>query len=439
MWFKKAKESDKWTNWGRNQSSTPRQMWYPQNFAELQKIVQDASYQGFNVHAYGAGHSWSNLVPTSGYLINTRHLNAFLGVDLEKKQIHVEAGMPLYQLNSVLDEHGLALSNLGRVTEQSITGATATGTHGTGHTPTLASFITEVELLSPEGQKLTISAEQLAHYLPAARLSLGVLGIIYALKLQCEPAFVLESRCTITPFQETFDNYEKLRQEHDYWMFEWNPYTEKALVYAWDRTALPPTNNSWGRVMAGIKEATLNTLTVLSKPFPHFAPTLIDMRFRFSAHSALRAKSYKVFTRPYLGMRYVECEMSIKHEFLPQVVQELKTLFKEYQEQGIYVPRVTFRFVEEEKETLLSPTFDGKRVFISLVMLADAPFALVFPDYQARMAQFNARPHWGKVHRMNSELAHHLYGDNMKTFLKIREELDPKGLFLNEQIKSIIA
>src|SRR6185295_2294743 len=165
IWSMQKTKSGKWSNWGKNQTCQPRKIWYPENLEELKTILKEAYNKKINVRAYGAGHSWSNIVPTSGYLINTDRLNRLLEVDLEKNQVRIEAGMPLHELNRYLEEQGLALQNLGRVTVQSIAGATATGTHGTGHTATLASFITEVELLSADGTLHTISSTQNASWL----------------------------------------------------------------------------------------------------------------------------------------------------------------------------------------------------------------------------------------------------------------------------------
>jgi FAD/FMN-containing dehydrogenase len=46
--------------------------------------------------------------------------------------VTAEAGIRLSQLHEHLDEAGLALSNLGSISEQSLAGAISTGTHGTG-------------------------------------------------------------------------------------------------------------------------------------------------------------------------------------------------------------------------------------------------------------------------------------------------------------------
>lgn len=427
----------KWINWGLNQTCNPLKMWYPKNLQELKDIVKEAREKKVNVRAVGSGHSWSNLVPTSGYLINTDNLNRLLSVDKAKKQVRIEGGMKLHQLNEILKDHGLALTNLGRVTKQSIAGATATGTHGTGHTPTLSSFIMGVELLTADGTLHVITADQNPDLLAAARLSLGSLGLIYALTLQCEDNFVLENQCEVKEFDAIFRDHDRLLKAHDYWMFEWNPYTGKALTYAWDRTRSSHSRSVLRKYVNAFHEATFDLLSILIKPFPQFNPALIDLRYRFTAHASFCADSVAVLTRPYVGMRYVECEMSIRPSYLPQAVEMLKKLFAKYQQKEIYVPRVTFRFVAHEKGTLLSPTYDGDRVFISLVMPAHSAFNEVFPDYQSRMEAFEARPHWGKIHQIDQEMAHKLYGDNLTQFLNIRERLDPLGMFLNEQINAL--
>lgn len=428
---------NKWINWGENLEAYPEGIFSPNNKSELIALIKEAQAKNITIHAYGSKHSWSNLVPTSGYLINTENLNKLLDVDFSKKQIHVEAGMTLHDLNIILDEHGLALSNLGRVTVQSIAGATATGTHGTGHTPTLSAFIIGAEVITDKGESRIVS-ENDPETLAAIKLSLGGLGIIYSLKLQCEPKFTLSSYCYITEFETIYQNYAKQQETNDHWMFEWNPYTGKALAYEWNRTNEAPTPSYLSGFMAAVKELTLNTLTLLGKPFPKLNPFLIDLRFRFSSHALKNDKSFLVFTRPYQGMRYVECEMSIKQEHIPDAVAMLKDMFYKYQLKHIFVPRVTFRFVSEEKGTFLSPVHDGNRVFISLVMPAHSEFEMVYADYQAQMEKFNARPHWGKVHRMDKELASKLYGENLEKYLKIRQEFDPQGVFLNEQIKLIM-
>ena len=46
--------------------------------------------------------------------------------------VTVGAGTPLHRLNAELVRHGWSLTNLGDIDRQTVAGALATGTHGTG-------------------------------------------------------------------------------------------------------------------------------------------------------------------------------------------------------------------------------------------------------------------------------------------------------------------
>ncbi|MBA3722929.1 MAG: FAD-binding protein [Parachlamydiaceae bacterium] len=426
-----------WRNWGLNLTSTPKKIFAPKNLEELKNIIQEARSKGINVRPFGSGHSWSNLVPTDGYLISTENLNRLIKIDIEKQRIKIEAGMRLDRLNEILDEHGLALSNMGRIVLQTIAGATATGTHGTGHTPSMSSFIKEAELLGADGTLYVISEDQNSELLPAVRLSLGGLGVIYSLTLQCEPAFVLETRRYITNFEDVKSNFKSFYNEHDYSMFEWNPYTGKTLCYSWDKTSLPPTNNWWLKILNYFSEGVYDTLVILSSPFPSFMPSLINLRYCLLSHDTYREKSYKTLTRSFKGLRYIETELAVESKYMPRVFEEMQVLFAKYKSLDIYVPRITFRFVSKEPGTLIIPNFDANRVYISLVMLSDSTYMPLFNDFQEMMSAYDARPHWGKINNLNAELARKLYGNRIDQFMKIRDKLDPQDMFMNEQLRAI--
>lgn len=65
-------------------------------------------------------------------MVNLDRLNQLLTVDIRARTASVQAGMTLHELHRVLAENGLALSNLGSISDQTIAGVMATATHGTG-------------------------------------------------------------------------------------------------------------------------------------------------------------------------------------------------------------------------------------------------------------------------------------------------------------------
>ncbi|EUA88608.1 FAD binding domain protein, partial [Mycobacterium ulcerans str. Harvey] len=65
-------------------------------------------------------------------MVDMAGMQRIVNVDPEAGLATVEGGAKLRPLFSQLAEHGLALENQGDIDKQSITGATATATHGTG-------------------------------------------------------------------------------------------------------------------------------------------------------------------------------------------------------------------------------------------------------------------------------------------------------------------
>src|SRR5207245_398201 len=76
--------------------------------------------------------------------------------------------------------------------EESIAGAISTGTHGTGlRFGSLSTQIVGMNLVTAEGRLLQISLDQQPELMAAARVSLGALGVITQVTIQCVQAFNL--------------------------------------------------------------------------------------------------------------------------------------------------------------------------------------------------------------------------------------------------------
>src|ERR687893_665371 len=174
-----------WSNWSRGQSCVPAEHLRPATRAE----VADAVARGRAVRVAGAGHSFSAGVPTDGTLLSLERLDRVLDADAASGLVRVEAGITLRRLSRELMLHQLALPNLGDIDAQSLAGAIATGTHGTGgRLPNLSAQVEAVELVLGDGSQRTVSEGDL---LRAARIGLGALGVMVAVTLRCVPAFRL--------------------------------------------------------------------------------------------------------------------------------------------------------------------------------------------------------------------------------------------------------
>ena len=161
----KLADRSSWTNWAGNQSCAPARIARPASESELVDLVKAAAAAGQRVKAVGSGHSFTSIACTDGVLVDLSGLGRVLGVEPatpdRPAQVTVEAGIKLHRLSDELDARGLALQNMGDIDRQSISGATQTGTHGTGlRFGNLSTQIIGMRLVTADGSVLDLSAER---------------------------------------------------------------------------------------------------------------------------------------------------------------------------------------------------------------------------------------------------------------------------------------
>ncbi|MER7456823.1 FAD-binding protein [Micromonospora sp. NPDC126480] len=117
-------------NWSGSLAFTPAERVEPGSEAEVRDLVLRARDSGTTVRPVGSGHSSSPLVRTDGILLSLDRMSGVLHDDGARATAW--AGTRLKVLGEGLYDAGLAMDNLGDVDYQSVAGATATGTHGTG-------------------------------------------------------------------------------------------------------------------------------------------------------------------------------------------------------------------------------------------------------------------------------------------------------------------
>ena len=144
---------------------------------------------------------------------------------------HGAAGTTLRALNAALAEFGLALANLGDIDAQTISGALATGTHGTGaRLGGLATQIEALDLVLADGSLVTCSASAQPELFAAARVGLGALGVVSAVTLRCVPSFTLAADERPMPVEQVIEEFDALAADNDHFEFYWFPYGRQALV-----------------------------------------------------------------------------------------------------------------------------------------------------------------------------------------------------------------
>src|SRR5262249_55469337 len=119
-------------NWSHTASCEPARVLRPSNEEDIRAILADAHRAHRTVKVVGARHSPGDVFCTEGDLVDLTRLNRVLSFDCTERILEVEAGTRLSAINEYLRAQGFALPNLGSISDQTISGAISTGTHGTG-------------------------------------------------------------------------------------------------------------------------------------------------------------------------------------------------------------------------------------------------------------------------------------------------------------------
>jgi FAD/FMN-containing dehydrogenase len=229
--------SDEWSNWARQQRCRPREVLVPSDEAALADAVRRAADAGRTVRPVGSGHSFTALCVTDDVQVDLSRLDRV--IDLDARGVaRVQAGITLHALSAELHRHGRALENMGDVDTQTLAGALATGTHGTGaRFANLSAQMVGGRLVTADGPVLDVGSDP--ELLLAARVSLGALGTLSEIDLQTVPAFRLHKVEEVRPLEELLADLDDLVAGHDHVELYALPWSTRALLLRTRRTEEP--------------------------------------------------------------------------------------------------------------------------------------------------------------------------------------------------------
>lgn len=227
--------------WAETFESNPALFLQPRSVEDVQEIVRWAVNYNKNVVVVGANHSPSDITMTDGWLVSIDHLCRVISYVQRKTytDVTVEAGIRLKDLIELLHRKGLALQNLGSISEQSVAGVISTGSHGASYIHGLISEqIVGLDIVTETGHIVTVSDHENKDLFKAALIGLGSFGIIVRAKLRCIPTFNIESRAYVLDFDkllapQTWNSIFLASEFHRIW---WYPYCDKVYVWHGDKT-----------------------------------------------------------------------------------------------------------------------------------------------------------------------------------------------------------
>ena len=125
--------------------------------------------------------------------------------------------------------------------------------------------------------------------------------------------------------------------------------------------------------------------------------------------------------------------MNIALEKFNLVFQEIREAIKKNQFQTL-LP-IEIRFVKSD-HIWLSPAFERESVYFAVHTFISEDFRPYFDCIEGIFKKHHGRPHWGKWHSLKKDDFLKLY-PKFQDFMKVRNEFDPHGIFLNRHLKDI--
>ncbi|NKB35209.1 MAG: FAD-binding protein [Pseudomonadales bacterium] len=419
-------QSTPWRNWSGGLNFQPQGRF---DITEEEQLIELLKSTTGAIRPVGSGHSFSPLIPTDGHLVVIDQLNGILDYDNDSMQATFGAGSRLGDLGAPLYEIGQGMMNLPDIDRQTVAGATATGTHGTGvEFNSLSGYITGLRLVTPNGEIRDIDASD-GDLFDAARVNVGALGVVTQVRMQNRSAYKLKKREWTAPTEDILSRFDELAANHRH--FEIFPlvYSDYSLVLQIDESDEPI-----GQTIIPAEETTLADLRPLGVDATPAEKLAMNNALAERAEvSEAVDLSYKLLSNIRVNP-FNEMEYSVPAEVGADCVREvLKTIYDEAIE--VDFP-LEYRYVKPESPWLSMAYGDEPHATISIHRNASQDYRPYFDRIEPIFWKYGGRPHWGKIHSLGFSELERLY-PRYRDFVEVRESLDPSGRMLNDHLKKL--
>jgi hypothetical protein len=427
------------------------------------------------VRAVGAGHAWSDVALTDGYLAEPRRLGGLVPLDdgtlrpqpPDRRLVRVLGGTHLRDLNAALDREGLALPNMGGYDAQTIAGVVSTSTHGSGlRWGPFPSLVRSLDLVVSGGEVVRVeppdgptdpAAFAAAHgdarrlvqderAFLAAVCGIGVLGLIHSLVLEVREKFWLNEVRTVSTWEAVRDTLTEdgVLGEGDHYELFLNPYAGKGgdhRVVVTRRADCPEPAHQ------APDKGERDPLTELASQLPitgvllRFAarhlPSLLAWRFDATlaglADDGYAAVSYRVFNigeANKLPAYSMELGVALEGGRHLETVDRILAVAQERRKRDrlVHTSPIALRFTAGSP-AYASMMHGGATMMIELIMVDGSRRGYeLLEGYEERLADLGARPHWGQYNTLTPGRARALY-PRWDDWLAVEGELNASGVF----------
>jgi L-gulonolactone oxidase len=452
-------------NFGRNIRFTPRDLVVPAD----EPAVLDAltRFKGRSVRVLGRLHSWSEIAAAPDVALDLRRLNDITLLPASggtARVVRAGAGCTVNDVIEYLRPRGLTLPTVGIIGAQSIAGAIATATHGSGRS-SLSHFVRSLRVAGYDAEGVpTIFDCESGTALRAARCAVGSAGVVLEVTIEAEPDMLVEESTS------WFDNLaDALRSINAFPLSQFYlvPWTWRWFVQA-RRSSSRTRPTAMALLLRLLRRIGVDLvwnggiyLAARRSRWPRLVRALNRWFFPFIARPGLCVVDdrrhvlmmrHDLFTHVEFEIFVPESHLEEAAQFVSEVLQwcggatksapqapgqlrfSCPQVVRLYELKGRYVHDypVTFRRVLKD-DALIAMTAGEHAAWYAISLVTYQRDVALFGQL-ARLfasvlgAAFGARPHWGKICPLTAEEVAHLY-PLLPLFRQHCDRVDPRGVF----------
>lgn len=430
----------RWRNWSGLAEASAERVVTPTNVDAVVDLVHLARESGTTVKMTGSGHSFTDVAAPEHTLLRPEGMTGILAVDREAMTVTARAGTHLKDLNTTLEAMGLSLHNMGDIAEQTLAGATSTGTHGTGGIAAgLGAQLDGLELVSGTGEVISASARENPDVFDVARIGLGALGILTSVTFKVEPLFVIEAHEQPMGWDDALGSYDEMVAKAHHVDMYWFPHTDRMMVKQNVRTALVPGEQAPpSRLSAWWEDDFLsNTLfggmTRIGNRFPGVIPRINQVSGRALSERTYSDLAHRVFITP-RRVVFREMEYAVPREVGLEVLRECRRVM-DASDWRVAFP-IEVRTAPAD-DVPLSTAHGRDSMYLAFHVPRDYDHTAFFSGVEPILREAGGRPHWGKLHNRTAADLAPVY-DRFDDFLAMRDRLDPDRVFANAYLRRVL-
>ena len=410
-------------NWSGNYTYSTDRLDAPRSVEEAQAIVKRAR----KLRALGTRHSFNAIADSTSEQISLQHFDQMV-IDPAARTVTIGAGVTYGKLAPYIDSHGFALHNLASLPHISAAGACATATHGSGiHNQNLSYACAALELVTANGERLTLSRSKEPDDFAGAVVALGALGIVTSLTLDLEPTYQVEQVVyQDLPFRELEHNLDAIFGS-GYSVSLFTDWQNDRATQVWIKRRVDPQKPyPWPQEFYGARRATQKLHPINGHPaescteqlgipgpwyerLPHFR-----MNFTPSSGAELQTEYFVPREHAYEAIRAVE---QLRDLITPHLfVTELRTIASD--------------------SLWMSMAYQRASLAIHFTWKPEWPAVQkILPMIEARLAPFAPRPHWAKLFTLPPATLQSRYA-RLSDFKELLAQHDADGKFRNAFLES---